>query len=256
MLTGRWTGEFTSPVSSVCCVLAYQSSLLIGLKRDWIHTGVQPRGLGLPWFQDVTLTPPLHNPCLASFGLTGGQVHPRSFCCVPNPCRALRSQAMLQDWPKVLWACPYPLTEVLCLFCLETWKKCSWQKLLLNGLVLAHKKCIYRKRFWIACCSPVVKTSDIFYYVPSPGKRVKPAACCWLNKSLIIPARAIQVSWPALTLLLKPLLQQWQGKVQASCLRVAKANAEEAACAGAPEPKPLCAACREPGNGCGAAAIS
>lgn len=49
--------------------------------------------------------------------------------------------------------------------------------------------------------------------------------------------------------LLKPLLQQRQGKIQASCLRVAKANAEEAMCSGALEPKPLCAACREPETG-------
>lgn len=30
---------------------------------------------------------------------------------------------------------------------------------------------------------------------------------------------------------------------------MAKANEEKATCAGVPEPKPLCAACREPGNG-------
>lgn len=49
--------------------------------------------------------------------------------------------------------------------------------------------------------------------------------------------------------LVKPLLQQWQGKIQASRLRAAKANAEEATCSGAPEPKPLRAACREPETG-------
>lgn len=84
--------------------------------------------------------------------------------------RALGSWATLWDWPKLLWACPRPLTEVLCLFCLGTWQKLSWQKLLLYGLVLAHKKCIYRRWFWTASCSPGLKTSDLFEHRPGPGK--------------------------------------------------------------------------------------
>lgn len=100
VLTGGWMGGFTSPVSSVFCVLVYHPCPQVS-KGTGFTSQCNQEGWGSPGSMMWHWPHCCKIPALFLSSWLLARLVQGAFA-VPNSCRAPGSQAMLQNWPKLL----------------------------------------------------------------------------------------------------------------------------------------------------------